>query len=377
MILMDGFNKIGLLLMLLCILLFSCSKDGGEDLSMAQHVLLVYIGGDNSLSDETYQKIESIRSGWKAENDNKLLIYSDASDAKPLLMVIVNQNGKNVLKTVNLYMEEDSAYKETLARVIGEVKNLYPYSPYGLLVFSHASGWLPPGTLTNPQAANKSVLMDGISEMDMTDFANAIPDGTFDYIVFEACFMAGIEVAYELKDKTDYILASSAEILSPGFTEVYPQIINKLFDGDLKGFAQTSFEYFNTKTGWECSATFSIIKTSALGDLSDFVSQNCDLNKEINVGDIQYFDRYGYHLFFDFEQYYASFIASDTQREEFKALIDKCVVWKSATPHFMLGYSGFAIEKYSGLTVYVEQEQFSFLNAAYKRLAWYQAIHVK
>lgn len=83
---------------------------------------------------------------------------------------------------------------------------------YGFIVFSHASGWLPQGTLTSPL----SIIMDKKQEMELSDFAQAIPDKTFNYIIFEAYFMSRIEVAYELKKKSDYILASLAEILSPG-----------------------------------------------------------------------------------------------------------------------------------------------------------------
>ena len=34
--------------------------------------------------------------------------------------------------------------------------------------------------------------------MEITDFAMALPDHLFEFIIFEACNMAGIEVAYEL-----------------------------------------------------------------------------------------------------------------------------------------------------------------------------------
>lgn len=53
------------------------------------------------------------------------------------------------------------------------------------------------------------------AEMELEEFAAAIPDGQLDFIVFEACLMAGVEVAYVLRGKTDYILSSAAEIVSP------------------------------------------------------------------------------------------------------------------------------------------------------------------
>ena len=358
---------------LLLFLLFSCINDE-ECISIApRHVLIVYLGGDNNLSGETYDKIEAIRSGWKAADGDKLLIYQDAAGTAPTLTEIVSRNGQNTLNILKTYPEENSAYPEVFARIIAEVQALYPLSGgrgagLGLLVFSHASGWLPKGALTQP----RSIIIDGSDEMNLIDFARAIPDNTFDYIVFEACFMAGIEVAYELKDKTNYILASSAEIVSPGFTESYPQTINNLFEDtpNLTKFAQSSFDYFNNNTGYGHSATFSIIKTSELDNLAAFVKNNCDFNKEIILNDIQHFDRYSYRLFFDFGDYYSCLLKNDTQKAELLALIEKVVVWKAATPSFMTGYNGFEINKHSGLTSYIPQERFPFLNGEYKKLKW-------
>ncbi|PXV60104.1 cysteine peptidase C11 family protein [Dysgonomonas alginatilytica] len=361
---------------LLLFLLFSCINDE-ECISIApRHILIVYMGGDNNLSGETDQKIEAIRSGWKASDGDKLLIYQDGAGTAPTLTEIVNRKGQNTLNILKTYSEENSADPQVFARVIAEVQALYPLSSngrtYGLLLFSHASGWLPKGALTQPRSTTRSIIIDGSDEMNLIDFANAIPDNTFEYIVFEACFMAGIEVAYELKDKTNYILASSAEIVSPGFTESYPQTINNLFEDtpNLTQFAKGSFDYFNNNTGWQHSATFSVIKTSELDNLAAFVKSNCDFDKEITINDIQHFDRYSYRLFFDFEDYYSRLLENDTQKAELSALVEKAVIWKAATTAFMIGYNGFEINKYSGLTSYIPQERFPFLNGEYNKLKW-------
>lgn len=66
--------------------------------------------------------------------------------------------------------------------------------------------------------------------MEITDFAAAIPDHQSISLFSEACLMSGIEVAYELRNKTDYLLASSAELLVPGYAPVYPTAFQYLFD---------------------------------------------------------------------------------------------------------------------------------------------------
>jgi hypothetical protein len=339
-----------------------------------ERVLLVYLGGDNNLSGETYQKFAAIREGLIQSNANsKVLVYHDPVNAKPVLSELKKVDGRILVDTVGKYAEENSASELVFARVIKEVSEKYPAKTYGLLLFSHASGWLPQGALNNPTL--RSIIMDGNTEMEMTAFARAIPDGTFDYIVFEACLMACIEVAYELKDKTSYILASSAEIVSPGFTETYPQAFHYLTEGNLTDFASQAFSYFDLQNSEMRSATLSIIKTDSLQALADFVANNCLFERTVDIQEVQRFDRNRtYRLFFDFEDYYSRLLNSEAKRIELRRLIDNCVLWKQATPSFLIQSGGFVIERHSGLTTYILQDNFPALNSRYEDTQWYKDI---
>lgn len=68
-----------------------------------------------------------------------------------------------------------------------------------------------------PAGITRSVIKDNHYEMSLQDFASAIPDGQFNFILFEGCFMAGLEVAYELKDKTQYIVGFISRNAFTGF----------------------------------------------------------------------------------------------------------------------------------------------------------------
>lgn len=354
------------------LLLVSCQNDDEDIPQYANRVLLVYMGGDNNLSNELYEKLDAISEGWNTNGDDKLLLYLDAADRNPFLIELVDRGGVNTQKVVKSYVEENSAESKTLSHVIATVKQLYPANSYGLLVFSHGSGWLPEGMLNKP----KSIIVDNKAEMEIQDFANAIPDKMFDYIIFEACFMAGIETAYELQNKADYILASSAEIVSPGFTPIYSESIDFLFEKNTNtvNFAKAVFNYFGNQNGYKNSATFSVIKTSELEPLAAFVKKNCDFRKEVDIMEIQYFDRYSYHLFFDFEDYYSALLETEAQKQELIELINNAVIYKAATVSFMPEYDGFVINKHSGMTTYIKQQRFPFLNEKYAAMKWNQRI---
>ncbi|MFV0538171.1 MAG: clostripain-related cysteine peptidase [Dysgonomonas sp.] len=356
--------------------LISCNDDNDQSQSITQ-VLLVYLASDNSLADEGPAKLEAIASGMDNNPSHRILVYLDTRGLAPRLMEI---REKNRIETIEEYKAENSADPAVFRRVILNAKERYPQASFNLLVFSHASGWLPQGSLLAPKSSIdlKSIITDGTAEMDIIDFASAIPDNAFESITFEACFMAGIEVAYQLKNKTNYILASSAEILSPGFTPLYKDIIPLQFNGitGLIAFASKAFAYWNNQTGNGRSATFSIIDTQYLDILANYVRENCDLTHQANIADYQHFDRYSYRLFFDFQEYYSQMLPENKQ-EVLRFLIGSTVLWKASTPSFLINNNGFDIHSHSGMTVYIAQEQFILLNTAYKNLEWYNAIGIE
>lgn len=350
----------------------ACEKNNEANPDPVQlRTLLVYMGGDNNLYNETFEKVEALRKGY-ASSMGRLLIYQDAAGMNPrLIEITTDSNNKGVVKELKEYAQENSASATVFKRVLEEMKRVAPTSSYGLILFSHASGWLPQRTLIRPY----SVAQDEENDLEIRDFAEAIPDQSFDFIIFEACFMTGIEVAYELKDKTKFIMASSAEILSPGFTPLYPQVLPSLFkpDFDLESFAEDYYQLFNDpdlKENYR-SATISIIKTSGLAPLAAHIKKNVTKTlPDSAMQDIQHYDRYEtYRLFFDFEDYYRQ-ILSPEGLDQFSHLLNETVIYKKATPSFLIQEKGFLINQFSGLTSYIPQENFSYLNDEYQELKW-------
>ncbi len=371
-------NSIHIILFLFALVLLSACDD--EQRSVKQ-VLLVYMAGDNSLSYETYQKIEAIREGLEYESDARVLIYHDAKDTIPKFFEIDKMANYKIWK---LQDEENSADPVVFNRVITDAKALYPRAKFNLLIFSHASGWLPDGMLSRPKIIaqkgvserQKTIIEDNRQSMDLSAFADAIPDQAFENIIFEVCLMAGVEVAYALKDKCQMLLVSSAEIVSPGFTEVYKQHINDLVDGSLQQFGRAAFDYFDLEDPYK-SGTFSIIKTAGLDSLASFVKNHCDFSKDIDPDAIQRFNRYDAHayaLYSDFEQYHAALLETEAEKVQLQKLVSECVVWEAATDAFLSNYSGFTIFYHSGMTCYIPQENLPILNEAYELTAWRKAI---
>ncbi len=371
-------------------LLSSCKKDNPDEgfpRPLSERTILIYMAADNSLSQEVDAELKAIKAGWGSYN-GRVLVYGDPADKAPAL-VEVRRKGKLVIAdTVKRYPEHNSASSAVFKTVMEDAMHLFPSRSHGLIMFSHGSGWLPEGTLVQPRSKQQSLskhlppvvtysaAMDGRNELELADMAKAIPDNHFDFIVFEQCFMAGVEVAYELRDKTRWIVASSAETLAPGFTPIYPQLLSCLFkqDPDLKGFAKLYYDHFNAQQGVYRSATISVINTSKLGALAAWVKTNAPYAEVQDAGKYQHFDRYSYHLFFDLEDYLKD-QAPFESHAQLDALLQQAVPYCASTPQFMAGYPGaFDIRKHSGLTTYIPQSGFPFLNQKYTGLQWYKAI---
>lgn len=115
------------------------------------------------------------------------MIYADRRGGYPQLIEILSDGNQKVLET---YPVQNSASPETLNRSLQHMIELAPAKRYGMIVFSHATGWLPQGALDNPYLENRintrTVLDDDGNQMSLADFANALPAGIKpDYILFE------------------------------------------------------------------------------------------------------------------------------------------------------------------------------------------------
>lgn len=362
------------LLLSLLLIFASCKKDIVVPAPSSHRTLLVFMGGDNNLSAETYEKVEALRQA-ASNTTGRLLVFQDAADGGARLLEIkYNTNSRQgEIQVLKSYGSVKSSAAAVFKQVLNDVADAAPSSSYGLLYFSHGSGWLPQRALTQPFDFSP-VATD---QPGFSDLAAVIPDHFFDYIVFESCFTSGIEMLYELKDKTDFIVSSSAEIVSPGFTEIYAQLLPFLYEpeADLNSCAQIYYDHYNQQSGYYRSATVSVTDTKALPALADWVKKYADTTLPADqLNEIQHFDRYyGYSLFFDLEDYYQR-ISSVDSHSELSTLLSKAIPYKAATPQFLKDYNGFNISRFSGLTSYIPQDGFGYLNKAYKNLKWSIAV---
>ena len=383
------------LLVVLLVPLLSCCNNKIDD--SKKRNILFYIGaGQSDIDRDAPVKINQIRAGWKPGNGEMIIYIDRVSQGACLLRVneIRGDDGLYGLDTLDTYGVENSADYEVFSRVINDAVQAYPADSYGLIFFSHGSGWLPEGNLASP----RSIVIDNNTgdgktnrEMEHDDFARAIPDKQFDFIILEACLMSDVMTMYELRNKAEYVLASSAEIVVPGFTlgDTYQNEIMSLYDtrsnvvSVLANFAKS---YYDKESRHYNSATLSVIKMDEMENLAS-VTKRVLAGVEIHesglvIGDIQTFDRprvggmsrSSYSRFFDLGHVVQNLV-SDSDYRVFNAQMEKTVVWKISTNSFLPSQFGFSIKHHCGLTTYIKQDVYPGLNSFFENTSWYKAIY--
>ena len=153
----------------------------------------------------------------------------------------------------------------------------YPAKKYALVVWNHASGW-------NKDLAAE--LGKGISYDDETGHHITTPQlrlvlektGKIDILSMDACLMQMIEVAYEIKDNTDYIVAS--EETEPGDGYTYDTFLGPLAGNPGMDAAELSKVMVDAYTNHYQSigqgATQSSIKTASLSGFTALVNDFVD-----------------------------------------------------------------------------------------------------
>ncbi len=364
--------------------LAGCNKNSGKNGAGNPRTMFVYLGGDNNLDDEVYQKIDALCAGMSGV-DGKMMIYQDHRQ-RGAYLYSVERTSEGSYKAIQVrsYGTQNSADPNVFRSAMNDALSHAPAESYGMLIFSHGSGWLP---ATTPELSAKSsysperpgtevsrsIIQDGRDMMSVTDLATVMPSGVFDFIVLEACLMGDLATVYELSAKTRYILASPTEIFSPGFTDIYPAAVRYLYEtvpSGLKSFGERYMSYWRSDPEYPY-ATIALYDCSKIGVLAEAVREPLAEATHYGTGDyIDNVQRFGrnkyYRCFLDLKQFVGQF-SSDEEKARIEQALAQTVIYKDATPSFgPKSEDHFDITDYCGISVYPTPYEYPLLNREYR-----------
>ncbi len=356
-----------IIISLVAIVAVACDPLGNEmpQFKVKDKTVLVYMAGNNNLSGNALENLEDLKKGYVPTEDN-LLVYYHIPQQNPLLLrLFKDETGAVVQDTVYRFGERNSAKAESLKNAMQVTHTMFPAQEYGLFLWSHGTGWLPAGHYTKSFGEENGV------EMEITELVKAIPY-KLSYVIFDACLMGCVEVAYQMKDSVEYVISSPAEILASGFP--YTKVMQHLFaaNTDLEAVAMEYFSYYNQMNGMYRSATISLVKTAALKEVADAAKVVFDKYRDniatLNYNSVQGYYRYDKHWFYDLGDFISNIAPYEDAKPVLDAL-DKAVLYKAATPDFL--EISIDPSKYSGLGTYIPiSPSDPELDAFYKKLDW-------
>lgn len=346
-------------------LLNSCNDKKDTAIEKDSRVVLVYIGANNNLVSDAYNSINAMEEGMVGL-DADVYVYATWAGTTPKIYKIVADQSPEIKSTViKSYGDQDSANPVVMKQILQTMKGYVGNRPSGLVLWSHATNWLP-----NVGVKLMSFNEDRGNKTELRDLQAIIPSG-LDFLLFDACSMASVEVLYELRDKAKYTIASPAEVLSTSMP--YHLVLKHLVDPDLErgliSTATTYFNFYNQLTGLYRSATISVVNNAYWPDLANNI--HVALTRSPLTGiyrdNLQRldFDEKSLSAGFDFLDFvHQNMLPTETTAIE--ATVSKLVIYKANTATFL----GKPILRFSGLSCYVPNDLNKWIHPYYNSLQW-------
>lgn len=423
--------------------LAGCTKDGEDPrYPHASRVVLVYMAGDNSLGGYAWDNLDAMRRGMTSvTSGSRTIAYVDTPGENPRL-VEVTSSGTQTLYTWP--SPHNSVSAATVREVVSLVRTLAPADRYGLVLWSHGLAWMPswatgyltrskarigdtwpqtkhdgeapetsaffvpaafsasasmPVTATGSASADRPIPTASVPTswpatkwfgqdtgespagyLDTEQLSEAIPSGVFDWILFDACFMASAETLYALRDKAERIICSPAEVIADGFP--YAEIMAELLrpEPDLRAVCETYYRnYADDPRPAYRSATVSLVETSQLEALAAATASvlgaalttDPEALADMDLSRVQPLDRYRRHFLFDMGSVVGELetrgLIPASVADAWHVQLARTVTYEAHTPTML----GLALDACCGLSMYVPYADYADLNEYYRSLGWY------
>lgn len=385
-----------LLYITMAAMLASCGDDSpeapGREEIVPENVtrtVLVYAVNQSSLrydfNDDRAEMLEALKDIDLTRH--QLLVYNADSEGSCALYRSV-RDLKNNTVTLEPVTNYDGSRLSTDPRRIGEVVDdalsLYPESEYDLVFWGHGMSWYPYFTghevhdTPSLYSYGGEYVEPGSTQTDWTEIdelADAVPSGRFDTIWFDCCYMSGIEVIYQFRDKCSTFVGYPTEVWQYGlpYDRVLPYLLNDRHD--VTGAARAFYSYYAASSDPVTVAVTDMAAVERVADVSSRIIASGD--RRPSRGSLLNYSRSSYAPFYDFRQFMTETARAngrDDLAAEFSTAMESMVTWHAETdknfnlrPWNTENISGVSTHYYTGSQT--QQEQY------YTTLDWFKRVY--
>lgn len=370
--------------------LSSCSEEAVDVDDINKQTILVFMPWSGSQSSSGLyryfqENLDSIESAIakKGSLSGRVLVFLSTSYNESSLYEITYDKGTISHTPVKSYTGNSYTTAEGITQILNDVQaNAYALN-YAMIIGCHGCGWTykddwtdypyqakqHPSTSFPFKAKAKSTSLpypttrfygsvsDNSYATDIPVLAQAIADAgiTMQYILFDDCYMANVETAYELKNATNFLIGSTSEVLAVGMpyqtmweslattTPAYATAVSAF-----KTF-YSAYEYpYGTLSAIDCR------KLDRLAQQMKTINQYYTLADSL-VDSLQVLDGFNTPLFYDMGDYVSHLCANNDMLNDFNSLLSQAVK-SSAHTDSIYSYLYYApqyikVNTFSGLTI--------------------------
>lgn len=389
-----------------CILLTLTSCDWGcrrPDEPTTPQTLIVYLVGTNLnwAFNKNVQDIESaLQKNIKGDSRVIVVWQNTSADAAEAIELVYN-DGIIERQLLTEYPLSNIMTGDDLGYILSDVMRQAPAKSYGMIVGAHSWAWVPINDLDEvknngmsraelrmipqielPRHLQTRFIGDPsgkYNRFEISTIAEAIAytEETFEYILFDACFMANVEAVFELRNSAKYIIGSACEIMGNGFpyTQTIPYLLlNGGRSYDLEHAAESYHTHYKNTLGY--SGTVSLINCSQLDALASAMKEvNKSLRADFDRNAIQTYEGGTNHIFFDLGDYVSKVCTNPKATSALLTQLQKSVPTKYTLDTFWSTYihaDHYPVTSFSGLSTSAPSV---LLRSSYPQTAWYKATH--
>lgn len=376
----------------------ACSDEESVDINdINKQTILVFMpwsgdAVDKGLYSVFLQNLDSIEQAIQKNKgySGRLVVFLSTSSTQSDLYEIAYNKGKIVHTPIKTYSGTNYTTPQGITEIINDVKNHAYALNYAMMIGCHGCGWISKNDWKNyPFQAKKNVVLPydfkaaqaksfdaetpsfglypttrffgSVSDMknaiDISDLATGIRNAgvKMQFILFDDCYMANVETAYELRETTNFLIGSTSEVMSIG---VPYQTIWTALATPTPSYATAvkSFNTFYKSYAYPYGALSAIDcrETEGLANIMKEINSRYTISDD-SLSKVQVLDGYDVPLFYDIKDYVSHLCENKSLLSDFHIQLDKVVVSTATTDNlysYIYGYGKtIQVKAYSGLTI--------------------------
>ena len=369
-------------------LLLSCHEQHSEiyEPNVSQQTVILFMPWSTNMKDFFDENIADFEKavGNGILQDERVVACIATSVDRACIIELRMEDGVGIRDTLQIIDHPYFTKSSHITRMLNDIKAIAPARRYSMVVGGHGMAWLPVDATRSfaaPPFPIRPVTryfggLTPLYQIEVSALAQGIEDAGLhmEYILFDDCYMASVEVAYQLRHAADYVIGCPTEIMAYGFPYLLcaRHLVGNI---DYQGLCDVFHQFYsNYKRPCGTVAVIDCSELEQLASITRTIHAKYLFDFE-NPGDIQSMDGYIPSIFLDMGDTYDHICKDSVMLASFHEQLARTVPWKSCTHTYYSTINGLhEIHHFSGMTC-SEVSTNPLAVISYKETEWYEATH--